>query len=55
MEVKKYCVALLDKYGSFEYTRKVLKELETEARQEIENLGANQFMEEFINSLSNFE
>lgn len=55
VEVKKYCVALLDKYGSFEYTRKTLKELETEARQEIEKLGANQFMEEFINSLSNFE
>ncbi|KAL1489322.1 hypothetical protein ABEB36_014240 [Hypothenemus hampei] len=53
VEVKKYCVALLEKYGSFEYTRQVLKELEAEAREEINRLGPNQFMEEFISSLSN--
>ncbi|XP_066139479.1 terpene synthase isoform X1 [Euwallacea fornicatus] len=52
VEVKKYCVALLEKYGSFDYTRKVLQDLETDAKQEIEKLGPNHFMEEFISSLS---
>ncbi|XP_066253665.1 terpene synthase [Euwallacea similis] len=52
VEVKKYCVALLEKYGSFDYTRKVLKDLEMDAKQEIDKLGPNHFMEEFISSLS---
>ncbi|CAG9769208.1 unnamed protein product [Ceutorhynchus assimilis] len=55
VEVKKYCVALLEKFGSFEYTRQKLKELESEARLEIQRLGPNQFMEEFIDSLSKME
>ncbi|KAJ8951201.1 hypothetical protein NQ314_007702 [Rhamnusium bicolor] len=51
-EVKKYCVSLLEKYGSFEYTRQTLNELEKNAKQELEKLGGNPYMEEFLNSLS---
>nr|AGX25357.1 geranylgeranyl diphosphate synthase [Pissodes strobi] len=51
-EVKKYCVSLLEKYGSFEYTRQTLKDLEAEAREELKRHGPNQFMDDFINSLS---
>uniref|UniRef100_T1DSZ4 Geranylgeranyl diphosphate synthase-like protein n=1 Tax=Dendroctonus frontalis TaxID=77161 RepID=T1DSZ4_DENFR len=51
VEVKKYCVSLLEKFGSFEYTRQTLKGLELEAREEIKRLGSNQPLEEFIDSL----
>ncbi|VEN38200.1 unnamed protein product [Callosobruchus maculatus] len=50
-EVKKYCVSLLEKYGSFEYTRQTLNQLQKEAKDEVEKLGGNPYMEEFINSL----
>ncbi|CAG9822663.1 unnamed protein product [Phaedon cochleariae] len=52
IEVKKYCVSLLEKYGSFEYTRETLKQLVSDAKEEIEKLGGNPFMEEFLISLS---
>nr|CAI5847949.1 unnamed protein product [Callosobruchus analis] len=50
-EVKKYCVSLLEKYGSFEYTRQTLNQLQKEAKDEVEKLGGNPYMEDFINSL----
>lgn len=50
-EVKKYCVSLLEKYGSFEYTRKKLLQLHSEARQEVQRLGGNSYMEEILNML----
>ncbi|XP_076250736.1 geranylgeranyl pyrophosphate synthase quemao isoform X2 [Rhynchophorus ferrugineus] len=52
IEVKKYCVSLLEKFGSFEYTRETLKNLEMEATKEIQRLGPNPYLEEFIHSLS---
>ncbi|XP_018571729.1 geranylgeranyl pyrophosphate synthase [Anoplophora glabripennis] len=52
IEVKKYCVDLLEKFGSFEYTRQTLKNLEKDAKEELEKLGGNPYMEDFINSLS---
>ncbi|CAH1106030.1 unnamed protein product [Psylliodes chrysocephalus] len=51
-EVKKYCVSLLEKYGSFEHTRQTLLKLQKDAKDEIEKLGGNPFMEEFLISLS---
>uniref|UniRef100_A0A6P7F2D9 Geranylgeranyl pyrophosphate synthase n=1 Tax=Diabrotica virgifera virgifera TaxID=50390 RepID=A0A6P7F2D9_DIAVI len=51
-EVKKYCVSLLEKYGSFEYTRQTLQELQNDAREEIKKLGGNPYMEEFVASLA---
>uniref|UniRef100_A0A0K8VZR0 Geranylgeranyl pyrophosphate synthase n=1 Tax=Bactrocera latifrons TaxID=174628 RepID=A0A0K8VZR0_BACLA len=35
IEVKKYCIGLLEKLGSFQYTREVLESLDTEARAEV--------------------
>lgn len=35
IEVKKYCISLLEKLGSFQYTRKVLETLDVEARAEV--------------------
>lgn len=52
IEVKKYCVSLLEKFGSFEYTRNTLKELEKQAREEVQKLGGNHIMDKFIDSLS---
>lgn len=34
-EVKKYCISLLEKLGSFEYTRTTLEALDKEARAEV--------------------
>lgn len=50
--MKKYCVDLLEKFGSFEHTRHKLKELEQQIREEVEKLGGNPHMDEFINSLA---
>lgn len=47
-ELKKYCVSLLDQYGSFEYTRKKLVQLGQEAREELGKLGENPYMEDVI-------
>jgi len=49
--VKKYCVSLLEKFGSFDYTRKRLKDLEDEALDELKRLGENPYMEEFMMTL----
>lgn len=35
VEVKKYCIHLLEKLGSFKYTRDILKKLDEEARAEV--------------------
>lgn len=35
VEVKKYCITLLEKLGSFRYTRNVLESLDEEARAEV--------------------
>lgn len=50
-EVKKYCVSLLEKYGSFEYTRKKLVQLHNEASDEVKRFGGNNYMEEILNGL----
>ncbi|KAJ3664466.1 hypothetical protein Zmor_000029 [Zophobas morio] len=44
IEVKKYCVVLLEKYGSFDYTKKVLAELKRQAQDEVNKLGENPYM-----------
>ncbi|XP_076317982.1 terpene synthase-like [Tachypleus tridentatus] len=41
VEIKKYSVDLMEKFGSFEYARKTMKELDQEARTEVEILGGN--------------
>lgn len=51
VEVKKYCINLLEKLGSFEYTRAVLEKLDKEARDEVARLGPNPYMEALLNKL----
>lgn len=41
VEVKQYCISLLEKFGSFEYTRQVLDDLDAKARNEVARLGGN--------------
>jgi hypothetical protein len=40
VELKKYCVTLLEKFGSLSYTTHTLEELDAEARADIANLEA---------------
>lgn len=51
IEVKRYCVSLLEKYGSFQYTREVLDSLDKEARLEVARLGPNPIMDTLLNEL----
>ncbi|XP_017036108.1 terpene synthase isoform X2 [Drosophila kikkawai] len=51
IEVKKYCITLLEKLGSFQYTRKVLESLDAEARAEVARLGSNPYMDRLLNKL----
>lgn len=51
VEVKKYCVSLLEKLGSFKYTRETLEALDKEARNENELLGPNPIMNTLLDEL----
>ncbi|XP_076245307.1 geranylgeranyl pyrophosphate synthase quemao isoform X1 [Calliopsis andreniformis] len=55
IEVKKYCVNLLEKFGSFAYTRNVLNELDKSARDEVERLGGNPLLLEVLDELTNWK
>ncbi|XP_019405382.1 PREDICTED: geranylgeranyl pyrophosphate synthase isoform X1 [Crocodylus porosus] len=52
VDVKTYCVQYLETVGSFEYTRKTLKELEAEAYRQIELLGGNPELVALVEHLS---
>lgn len=54
-EVKRYCVSLLEKFGSFNYTRKMLEELDMQARTEIKRLGGNPHMIKILDGLLNWK
>lgn len=41
VEVKRYCISMLEKLGSFQYTRQTLEALDNEARTEVAKLGGN--------------
>ena len=51
VEVKKYCVELIEKSGSFEYTRAALKEIDDQAMKEISRVGGNDLLLQFLESL----
>jgi geranylgeranyl diphosphate synthase type 3 len=55
VEVKKQCVALLEKFGSFSYTRKILEELDAEARAEVAKLGGNPLLEAILDEALNWK
>ena len=51
VELKKYCVTLLEKFGSLSNTRRTLEELHAEARAEVAKLGGNPLLEDFLDEL----
>lgn len=51
VEVKKYCINLLEKLGSFEYTRNILDKIDRQAREEVARHGSNPIMESLLNDL----
>uniref|UniRef100_A0A1B6KW37 Geranylgeranyl pyrophosphate synthase n=1 Tax=Graphocephala atropunctata TaxID=36148 RepID=A0A1B6KW37_9HEMI len=55
VEVKRYCITLLDKFGSFCHTRDTLSQLDREARDEVARLGGNPLMEAILDDLLNWD
>lgn len=55
LELKKYCVSLLDKYGSFAYSRERLEKLDKEIREKVANLGGNDFLIKLMDDLKNWK
>jgi len=53
--VKRYCIKLLERFGSFKYTRNVLEELDLIARAEIERLGGNPLLMKILDELKNWD
>jgi len=51
VELKKYCVTLLEKFGSLNYTRRTLEELDTELRAEVAKHGGNPMLEDILDEL----
>jgi len=51
VELKKYCVTLLEKFGSLKYTRHTLEELDAEIRAEVAKLGGNPMLEDILDDL----
>jgi geranylgeranyl diphosphate synthase type 3 len=51
VELKKYCVKLLERFGSLIYTRHKLEELDAEARAEVAKLGGNPLLEDVLDTL----
>ena len=46
--MKKYCVTLLEKFGSLSYTRHTVEELDAEARAEVAKNGGNPLLEDVL-------
>jgi len=55
VEVKRYCVKLLEKFGSFDYTRSTLRKIDEEIRREVEELGENPLMMELLDEMLHWE
>lgn len=51
-EVKKFAVQIMEKSGSFEYTRDYLRTTEQQVRSEIAKLGGNKLLGEIIDGLA---
>lgn len=55
VEVKRYCVRLLEKFGSFHYTRNVLLGIDRKVRDEVAKLGDNPLMISLIDELLSWD
>jgi geranylgeranyl diphosphate synthase type 3 len=51
VELKKYCVTLLENFGSLKYTRRTLDELDAELRAEVAKLGGNPILEDVLDDM----
>jgi geranylgeranyl diphosphate synthase type 3 len=51
VELKKYCVTLLEKSGSLSYTRHALEELDAEARAEVAKHGGNPMLKDILDKM----
>ena len=51
VELKKYCVTLLEKFGSLKYTRHTLEKLDGDMRAEIAKLAGNPMLEDVLDEL----
>lgn len=52
IDLKKFAISCIENTGSFEYTRKVLADLETKSLNEVQKLGGNPMLEALIDKLS---
>ena len=52
IDIKKYCVHYLENVGSFEYIRNILKELESKAYKQVDELGGNSELVALVKHLS---
>ena len=55
MEVKKFCIGLLDQAGSFQYTEAVMRDLDSKICQEIYRLGGNQVISKVMTELRDWD
>ena len=55
VEVKKYCVRLLEEAGSFKYTKEVLVSLDDQVRREVKKLGGNEVLDTVMDELKNWD
>jgi geranylgeranyl diphosphate synthase type 3 len=55
VELKKYCVTLLEKFGSFSYTRNILEVLDADVRAEVAKHGGNPLSGDFLNDLMSWK
>jgi geranylgeranyl diphosphate synthase type 3 len=55
MELKKYCVSLLESSGSFEYSKLTMTELDERIRRQISQLGGNTPMMYLMDQLGNWK
>lgn len=54
LDIKRYCVSLMEKAGSFDYTRQTMTDLDLEARNEVRKLGGNPYLEKVLDELKNW-
>jgi len=55
LQVKKFCISLLEAGGSFSYTREVMADLDTAIRSEVERLGGNPLITSVMDELKDWQ
>jgi len=55
LQVKKFCISLLEAGGSFSYTREVMAGLDTAIRSEVERLGGNPLITSVMDELKDWQ